>query len=110
MTRDTEAGLDLDQTTGISFADIVSNGAGGWADLGFRGAQQDDIATLFQNAGFTPSTDPTDNPNQIGAIEQVETSFDFFVLTDPFDKGFAPNFSCTWLARSTSVPEPESCG
>lgn len=61
ITRDTATGfdwLDLDQTRGLSFNDLMRSGAGGWAELGFSVARRAGISRLFEHAGFAEEAGP----------------------------------------------------
>lgn len=60
VTRDTVSGrdwLDIDETTGLSIADIAA-GAGGWATAGWRHATASELCGLLAYDGAAPSPCP----------------------------------------------------
>ena len=60
VTRDTGAGLDwldLTVTKDLAFQD-VADGAGGWADEGWRAATSGEVCDLFLTLGAAPSPCP----------------------------------------------------
>jgi len=64
ITIDTESKLewlDVYRTDGLSYGDLVS-GAGGWYASGWRHANEDEVLTLWEHAGFTPGSFFGDGP------------------------------------------------
>jgi len=59
ITLDTDTGLewlDLTETVGLSYNDIVIGGAGGYTGMGFVFADETQVATLWANAGVVDTT------------------------------------------------------
>ena len=70
LTVDTHSGLewlDVDQTVGLTFSQVVDEGAGGWIELGFRHANAAEISGLFAAAGIATLAAQLEAQNLAGA-------------------------------------------
>ena len=118
LTVDTDSGLewlDLDQSAGLSFNQIMS-GTGGWLDQGFRIATFDEARFLFDNSGLMFTTyGGTSHQNKENMTEllsllgvelnpQTGTSY-FHGFTEDFDPVFPGTHRMFYFGQYTTTDE-----